>query len=340
MPAANEIFASSTSKRFALGQFRLGPRDSPVFLGLVRGETVRDLSGIAPLRDRVGGGPVTMSSVLEAWDACLPVLADLDGGELPVGSLTVLPPVQPRQILQAGMNYRAHVIDLAAAHHNGADGGSVEQVRADAAAMMDERTRTGLPFLFTGHATALAGPYDDLVLPGYSDQHDWELELAVVIGRRAFRVDRAAAKDHVAGYTIVNDITTRDLVFRGEPRGGMDWFRAKNAPGFLPLGPYLVPARFVDDPMDLRLTLSLNGDVMQDESTKDMLFDIATQITTAAQITPLLPGDLLLTGSPAGNGMHHGRLLRPGDVMTATITGLGEQRVRCIDEAGTTAERA
>jgi len=113
---------------------------------------------------------------------------------------------------------------------------------------------------------------------------------------------------------------------------GTDWFRAKNAPGFLPLGPYLVPSVFVGDPMDVRLTLRLNGEVMQDELAKDMLFGVAALISHASKTAPLLPGDLLLTGSPAGNGMHHGRLLRDGDVMESTITGLGVQRTRCVDE--------
>jgi 2-keto-4-pentenoate hydratase/2-oxohepta-3-ene-1,7-dioic acid hydratase in catechol pathway len=91
-----------------------------------------------------------------------------------------------------------------------------------------------------------------------------------------------------------------------------------------------VPAEFVGDPMDLRVTLRLNGDVMQDESTKDMLFGVAALVSAASRVTPLLPGDLVLTGSPAGNGMHHGRLLRAGDVMESTITGLGLQRTTCV----------
>ena len=133
----------------------------------------------------------------------------------------------------------------------------------------------------------------------------------------------------MAGYTIVNDVTTRDLVFRRDmPEIGTDWFRAKNAPGFLPAGPWLVPAEFV--PEHPTITLRLNGEVMQDESTKDMIFDVATLVAAASRTVPLLPGDLVLTGSPAGNGLHHGRLLRAGDVMEGTITALGTQRIRCV----------
>lgn len=138
----------------------------------------------------------------------------------------------------------------------------------------------------------------------------------------------------MAGYTIVNDLTTRDRIYRRDmPRIGTDWFRGKHAPGFLPTGPWVVPADRVGDPQDLRITLTLNGDVMQNESTKDMMFGVAALVSKASQIVPLLPGDLLLTGSPAGNGIHHGRLLRAGDVMESTITGLGVQRTACVAPA-------
>ena len=166
--------------------------------------------------------------------------------------------------------------------------------------------------------------------PAYSETHDWELELAVVIGRRAFQVDRGHAMDHVAGYTIVNDITTRDLVFPTDVGDiGADWYRSKNAPGFLPTGPFLVPATFVD-PSDLRVVLELNGEAMQDATTAELIFDVPSLISVASQTAPLNPGDLLLTGSPAGNGQHWKRFLRDGDVMTGSIQGLGTQVVRCV----------
>ncbi|NUO99189.1 MAG: fumarylacetoacetate hydrolase family protein, partial [Nonomuraea sp.] len=203
--------------------------------------------------------------------------------------------------------------------------------REEVAAMMDRRAAEGTPYLFVGLPSAVAGPYDDLVLPGYSGKHDWELELAAVIGRPAFRVTRDQALGHVACYTICNDVTTRDLVFRQDMKEiGTDWFRAKNAPGFLPLGPWLVPSEFVEGP--LRITLSVNGETFQDESTKDLLFDVAALVSAASEIVRLEPGDLVLTGSPAGNGMAVGRFLRDGDVMEGTITGLGTQRIRCRDE--------
>ena len=197
---------------------------------------------------------------------------------------------------------------------------------------MDDRRENGEPYFFIGLPACVVGADVPLVLPSYSDRHDWELELAVVIGARAFRVSRAEAMDHVAGYTMVNDITTRDLVFRKDMKEiGTDWYRGKNAPGFLPTGPFLVPASFVD-PRDLNVRLELNGDVMQDATTADLLFDIAALVSGASQTMPLLPGDLLLTGSPAGNGAHWGRLLRNGDVMVGSIAGLGRQEIHCVSE--------
>ncbi len=320
----------AASTRFALGTFRTDAA-SREFAGLVVDGRVLDLSARFP--------GATVRSLIEDWDAVLPVLIDLAAardGWRDVGSLDVRAPIAPRQVLQAGANYRTHVIDLAVQHAEITADRTVETVRAETAAMMDRRAADGIPYLFLGLPTVIGGPFDDVVLPDYSQQHDWELELAAVIGRRAFRVGRDVALDHVAGYTIVNDLTTRDLVFRQDmPQLGADWFRAKNAPGFLPTGPFVVPRQFVGDPGELRVTLTLNGEVMQDESTKDMIFDVAALVAAASRTVELLPGDLVLTGSPAGNGIHHGRLLRDGDVMEGSITGpgalsLGTQRVRTV----------
>jgi 2,4-diketo-3-deoxy-L-fuconate hydrolase len=166
---------------------------------------------------------------------------------------------------------------------------------------------------------------------------DWELELGLVIGRRARFVSRAEALQYVAGYMVVNDLTIRERVNRKDAKEmGMDWVAAKCAPTALPTGPYLVPARFVGDPQQLHLTLRHNGRTMQDEGTDDMIFDCARLIESLSKLLVLQPGDLICTGSPAGNGIHHGVLLRAGDVLEGTITGplvsLGTQRNRCVPE--------
>jgi len=314
-----------------------GP-DGP-FAALLSGARVRDLRADAERFPGVDlGSAHATRALLEHWDRNrdeLARLADADEGVwLPLDAVEVRAPLAPRQILQAGANYRTHVIDLAVAHADIARGRTEEQVRQETAEMMDRRKREGIPYFFIGLPSAVTGPADTVTLPAYSDRHDWELELAAVIGSTAFRVSPADALAHVAAYTIVNDLTTRDLVFRRDmPEIGTDWFRSKNAPGFLPLGPWLVPAEDVGDPQDVRLTLRLNGDVMQDETSADMLFTVAELVSAASQTLPLEPGDIVLTGSPAGNGAHWGRLLRDGDVMESTITGLGTQRTPVVAEA-------
>ena len=322
------------------GPFALGTFSAPgqaAFAGLVVGDRVRNLAADGDFADFAAGGPLSTRSLLEHWDEALPRLLETaessaDGWHS-VDLLRTDAPVEPRQIFQAGANYRTHVIDLAIAHEP-AGGRPAEQVRAETAALMERRAAVGQPYLFLGLPSSVTGPYDDVVLPSWCAQPDWELELAAVIGAPAWRVGPDQALGHVAAYTIANDITARDQVFRPDmPEIGTDWLRGKNAPGFTPLGPYLVPAAFAGDPADFRITLRLNGQVMQDESAKDMIFGVARLVSYASQVTTLLPGDLVLTGSPAGNGLHWGRLLRPGDVMEGAISGLGAQRTRCVADA-------
>jgi 2,4-didehydro-3-deoxy-L-rhamnonate hydrolase len=312
---------------FVLGRFRSPAGD--VFAGVAAGGDVIPLPVLLP-------GVSDIGDALADWPASFAVLAGTVPGAprgemLPLDSLEILAPLVPRQVFQSGANYRAHVIDLVAARE-----GDTPEVRARAAAMMDDRASNDQPYVFTGLPSAVCGPYDDVILPDTGTGHDWELELAAVMGRPAHRVSQRDALRYVAGYTIVNDITTRDRVFRPDLPGiGSDWLAAKNAPTFLPTGPWLVPAAYAGDPMKLRITLSLNGEVMQDESTADMIFGVARLIEHTSSIATMLPGDLLLTGSPAGNGAARGRFLRPGDVMDGAITGLGRQRNRCVAAAET-----
>ncbi|MFJ4787275.1 fumarylacetoacetate hydrolase family protein [Streptomyces sp. NPDC088794] len=307
---------------FALGTFADQLADQgDGFPGLVTGSRVRDLSDHVP----------SVRALVEDWDDWLPRLHELAqaaaGTWHELADLHVLAPVEPGQILQSGANYRKHVVDLVAAEKESVHGATPEEARADAERMMDERIRSGVPYVFLGSPRAISGPYDDIVLPAFGEQHDWELELALVIGKSGKNIPAAEALEYVAGYTISNDLTTRDRLYRPDLKAiGTDWFTAKNADTFLPTGPFLVPAAFVGDPNDLRITLRHNGVVRQDESTKDMIFDIPRLIAYVSTTTTLRPGDLLLTGSPAGNGAHWGVFLKPGDVLDAEITGLGSQR--------------
>jgi 2-keto-4-pentenoate hydratase/2-oxohepta-3-ene-1,7-dioic acid hydratase in catechol pathway len=236
----------------------------------------------------------------------------------------------------SGANYKKHVIDLIVDEGGGPSSETMttEERRAWATKMMDDRAANGDPYMFTKPVSVITGAYDNVVLPPHAKAPAWELELGVVIGRKARHVTKAEALNYVAGYSIVNDITNRDHVFRRNAvkAMGSDWVAAKGSPTYLPFGPCLVPAAFVPDPQNLQLTLKLNGEVKQDESTADMIFDIARQIEYLSGLVELWPGDVICTGSPAGNGTHYKRFLREGDVVEATITGLELQRNVCVNE--------
>lgn len=293
------------------------------FPGVVRGDLVSDLRKILPI--------TRTSELFVDWDASLNAIAQaIDAGMQwrRLDEFKVLPPVQPvGPIFAAGANYREHILEMSVAHGLGREDATEQELWDEAAMQTDERRRSGDPYMWTGIPSAVCGANDDIQLPDFGEEIDWELELGVVIGKRAHRVDESDALSYVAGYTIVNDLTSRTLVPRPDmAKIGTDWFRAKNQPTFFPTGPMVVPARFVPDPTSLRIRFSLNGELKQDAVTDDLLFDIPSLIAYASSIAVLQPGDMLITGSPAGNGSHWKRFLQDGDVMDAEITGLGAQR--------------
>jgi len=297
---------------------------------------------VLPLRAFSGLiGADSILSLLENWDvnfaALLEQLSVVTETAISLESLKTLPPVNlPRQVFCSGANYKKHVIDLIVDEGGGpaSENMTTEERRAWATKMMDDRAANGFPYMFSKPVSVVTGAYDNIVLPPHAKAPDWELELGVIIGRKARHVTKADALKYVAGYAIVNDITNRDHVFRRDAvkAMGSDWVAAKGSPTYLPFGPYLVPAAFVPDPQNLQLTLKLNGEIKQDESTADMIFDIARQIEYLSGLVELWPGDVICTGSPAGNGTHYKRFLQEGDVVECTITGLGTQRNVCIKE--------
>lgn len=296
-------------------------------LGVTRDGLVTPLDAVLP---QYAGADI--HSLWTKWDAVVDELdakAIVDG--LPLDDLDLLPSAVPQQVFQAGANYRQHVIELSLAQQPAGASDDPEERRARAVERVERRIQDGLPYVFIGLPSALTGSGQPVEVPGEDEQPDWELELAVVLAHGGYRVSEADAMALVAGYTIANDLTLRAKVYRPDMAAiGSDWLSAKNPPGFTPLGPVLVPKRYVPDPGSLRLSLRLNGELMQDSSADDMMFGIARLISYVSQAAMLLPGDVLLTGSPSGNGIHHGRLLHSGDLLESEITGLGVQRTPIV----------
>jgi 2-keto-4-pentenoate hydratase/2-oxohepta-3-ene-1,7-dioic acid hydratase in catechol pathway len=310
--------------KFALGTFA-GPDGEP-FPGLVVEERVHDLRP----------GFVDTLSMLQDWDASLARLRELaassPGDGVALDDLRPLPPVHPSgQVLCGGANYYKHLHQMVVAHlKREGDTRPYEELHAEAVEVAERRSREEHPFIFAGLPSALCGARDDVVLWGPGKEHDWELELAVVLGRGGRDVPEDEALAHVAGYTMSNDVSTRDVMFRpGFPM--TDFLMTKMRPTFFPTGPYIVPAEFVPDYRALRITLKVNGESMQDEGVDDIIYGVEQLVAYASRVVELRAGDLLLTGSPAGNAAHHGgRWLVPGDLMEGEITGLGIQRNRCV----------
>ena len=180
------------------------------------------------------------------------------------------------------------------------------------------------PIIFSKATSSLSGPYDPVIIPHNSVKTDLEVELGVVIGREALYVSEADALSYVAGYCTINDVSEREFQIE---KGGQ-WIKGKSAPTFGPTGPWLVTADEISDPQSLGLTLSLNGDIVQDSSTDDMIFGVAKIISYMSQFMKLVPGDIIATGTPSGvgMGMKPQRFLKPGDVMEIEVIGLGAQK--------------
>ncbi|MFE2463039.1 fumarylacetoacetate hydrolase family protein [Streptomyces sp. NPDC059402] len=258
-----------------------------------RGVT-RDLS---PLTPDIDGAFLAAHGIARTRQA-------LAEGALPVleaEGLRFGPPVaRPGAVVCIGQNYAAHA----------AESGSEPPTR---------------PIIFLKPPNTVVGPHDDVEIPRGSTRTDWEVELAVVIGRTARYLDSPEqALEHAAGYTVSNDISERD--FQLEHSGGQ-WSKGKSCATFNPLGPYLVPADEVPDVQDLRLRSFVNGKPRQDSRTADMIFSVAQLVHDLSQYMVLDPGDIINTGTPQGVALS-GRFpyLKPGDLMEIEIEGLGRQR--------------
>lgn len=247
--------------------------------------------------------------LLGDWDAASRTLRDTAGlasslPSRPLGSVRLLAPIlHPPAIYCAGANYVDHQKEM-----SGGDG-------------LDKGATHPYFFLKSGPHCVI-GPDAAIPLPRVSDFVDWEAELAVVIGKPARDVRAADALDHVAGYTILNDVSARDSKPVGRPFN-VHWFAHKNFEGSAPMGPWITPAEDVPDPHDIDIRLWVNDDLKQDSNTRHMFFDIGEQIEYISARVTMLPGDVVATGTPSGVGMPYGGRLKAGDTVTIELAGLG-----------------
>jgi len=258
----------------------------------------------------------SLLELVDDWSAVADDLRRLDPAALPVvpDAFLVAPLRYPRKVICAGANYYAHLAEMG----------------------VPRPDPVGAPYFFLkAPTTTVIGPTDPIVLPDREGRRiDWEAELGVVIGRPARNLDRDQVLDHIAGYLVLNDVTSRDLLARTDavaPPFGFDWTSAKGDDTFCPMGPGITPAWFVPDPQDLRIRLSVNGVVKQDSGTDDMINDVYEVVAAASRLMTLEPGDVIATGCPAGVGAPRGDFLQPGDNVEVEIQGLGALRNPVVD---------
>lgn len=264
---------------------------------IVDGENTIDIAEASG--GRFGPDPQT---VLAEWDAFIAAAPSLTGPSMPLDMSALGNPVGvPHQVFAIGLNYRTHAEE---------SGMKVPEV----------------PATFTKFPTSLSGPFDDIEIVG--DTVDWEVELVAVLGRRADRVSEADAWSHVAGLTVGQDISDRSLQFAA----GSQFSLGKSRRGFGPMGPWLVTLDEFDDPNDLALGCSVDGEVVQDARSDDLIFSVPRIIAELSSVLPLLPGDVIFTGTPSGVGMARKppRALAPGNVVETWIEGIGQMRNVCV----------
>jgi 2-keto-4-pentenoate hydratase/2-oxohepta-3-ene-1,7-dioic acid hydratase in catechol pathway len=235
-----------------------------------------------------------------------------------VSAVKTLPPIiYPGKSLNAAANYSGHAGET----------GTPEEQRKEAEARRKDR---GAPYLFLkAMEGAVIGNGDDILMPRGRERVDWECELAVVIGKKAKYVTAADANNYIFGYTIELDMSDRGGRPEKEPRfGGSDWFIGKSHDTFAPMGPWIVPKEFYPNPMNVGQKLTVNGKVMQDSRSTDMIHNIGELIEYSTSILTMFPGDVIASGSPAGTGMSRSVRpeqiwLKPGDKIVASIEGIG-----------------
>lgn len=263
--------------------------------------------------------PRSLQEILERGPACLDRLRSVAASNavaVPVQSVTLLAPLpRPGKLLALAGNYAEHVKEAS-------------QERGFQVGLSESPRQTTVPRPFLMPPTVVCGPGDTIAWPGYSKEIDYELELAVVIGKRAKCIEASEAMECVAGYTIANDVSARSVTFK-EGRAQRpwdefyDWLNGKWADGFLPMGPYFVTTDEVADVQNLNMTLKVNGQTRQSANTSQMIYPVVDIVSFCSHLMTLEPGDIISTGTPSGVGLATGNFLKAGDAIECTIEGLG-----------------
>ena len=281
-----------------LARFHTG--DGDVHVGRVDGDEVVDLSGVE-------GVGTSVREILPDLPRLKPAIEAADGTRHPLASVALLAPIDdPQKYLGIGMNYKEHA---------------------------EEARQAGIPtptsqLWFNKQVSCIGGPNDAIVKPDVSDELDYEIELAVVIGQRCKHVAAENARSVIAGYMVANDVSVRDWLVKRSPTFTL----GKSFDTHGPIGPWLTTDDEIADPLALRMRLTVNGEVRQDWPTDDMISDIYEQIAYLSTVMTLMPGDILATGTPAGIGAPTRNFLKVGDVVRAEIEGLGAIENRVVAE--------
>jgi len=286
-------------------------RNQTVSCGILTDRGVIDIPSIWPGTSP----PRSVKEILQRGQPCIERLAELAAAAdvfMPIDSVKILAPVQrPEKVIGLAGNYSEHIKEAGLS-----------------LGLSDSPQKTTVPRPFLMPPAVIIGPDEQIPWPVYSKQIDYELELAVVIGKKAKCVKLGGAHDYIAGYTIANDVSARSVTFSaGRAKRPWDefydWLNGKWADGFLPTGPYLLTADEIANVQNLDMTLKVNGQVRQKASTSQMIYPVADVVSFISHIMTLQPGDIIATGTPAGVGMATGKFLNAGDRIECSIENLG-----------------
>jgi len=293
-------------------------KDNLISCGILTGDFIIDIPSAWP----TSNPPHSVKEILEMHSMpygkgrpCLEKLAgliDSARAQVPLDSVKLLAPIpKPGKVIALAGNYSEHIKEAGLA-----------------LGLSDSPRKTTVPRPFLMPATVVIGPAEEIPWPAYSEQIDYEIELAVVIGRKCKCVEPDETLEYVAGYTIANDISARSVTFaKGRSKRPWDefydWLNGKWSDGFLPMGPYLVTVDEVGDVQNLDMTLTVNGQVRQSANTSQMIYPVADIVSFLSFLMTLDPGDVIATGTPAGVAMATGQFLQPGDKIECKIETLG-----------------